>query len=82
MNGCTAAAAYLQDERVAPGHVLLRRHVEEGEANAQAVKRVVGVSLDGLGVLTCRPQSLITVLTRWVSSEQRRYFCTVTFAGV
>lgn len=58
LNGCAAAAAaYLQDQRVAPGHVLLRGHVEEGEAHAQAVQRVVGVSLEGLGVLTCKRQS-------------------------
>lgn len=59
MNGCVAVVAYLQDQRVAPGHVLLRRHVEEGEAHAQAVQRVVGVSLEGLGVLTCKAQSSI-----------------------
>lgn len=56
-NGSEAAVAYLQDQRVASGHVLLRRHVEEGEAHAQAVQRVVGVSLEGLGVLTCSVQS-------------------------
>lgn len=57
LNGCAAAAPYLQDQRVAPGHVLLRRHVEEGEAHAQAVERVVGVSLESLGILTCKAQS-------------------------
>lgn len=44
-------AAYLQDERVSFGHVLLRRHVEEGEAHTQAVERVVGLSLEGLNIL-------------------------------
>lgn len=58
LNGSRAAAAYLQDQGMALCHVLLRRHVEEGEAHAQAVQRVVGVSLEGLDILTCKAQSL------------------------
>lgn len=45
-------AVYLQDQSVTFGHILLRRHVEEGEAHTQAVERVVGVSLEGLNILT------------------------------
>ena len=43
---------YLQHQRVSFGDVLLRGHVEEGETHTQAVERVVGVSLEGLNVLT------------------------------
>lgn len=42
---------YLHDERMSFGHVLLRRHVEEGETHTQAVERVAGVSLEGLNIL-------------------------------
>lgn len=45
-------AVYLQDQSVTFGHILLRRHVEEGEAHTQAVEWVVGVSLEGLNILT------------------------------
>lgn len=41
----------LQDESVAPGHVLLGRHVEEGEAHVEAVQRVFRLVLQGLDIL-------------------------------
>lgn len=44
-------AAYLQDERLPLGDVLLGCHVEEGETHTQAVERVVGLSLEGLDIL-------------------------------
>lgn len=42
---------YLQHQHMSFGYILLRCHVEEGEADTQAVERVVGVSLEGLNIL-------------------------------
>lgn len=51
---CGRLLNYLHSQSVSLEHVLLRRHVNEGEADAEVVQRLAGTGTEGLHILPWR----------------------------